>query len=71
MESNDVCFNKLGVEDTTPNDVEWGYYCPKLMDHLELKPLEVSTSYGPKIEMQLAVVGGLEALHDVGPLLSI
>ncbi len=69
MESVDVRFSKPSVVDTTPNDVEWGYYCPKLVDHLELKPLKVSTSSSPKIETQFAIVGGVEALPNVGPLL--
>jgi hypothetical protein len=38
------------VEDVTPNDVKWGYYCPRLVDHLELMPFEVSTSFGLGIE---------------------
>jgi hypothetical protein len=69
MQSVDVCFGEPDVEDVTPNDVEQGYYCPRLLDHSELKPLEVSTSSGPKIEMQLVVASGMEVLHDVGPLL--
>jgi hypothetical protein len=62
MESIDVHFNEPGVEDVTPNDIEQGYYCPRLMGHLELRPLDVSTISNPKIETQLVVV----ALHDVG-----
>jgi hypothetical protein len=69
MESVDVRFSKPGVANTTPNDVKWGYYYPKLVDHLELKSLEVSTSSSPKIETQFATVGGVEALLNVGPLL--
>jgi hypothetical protein len=36
---------------------------------LELKLLDVLTSFGPEIEMRLATPSGVEALHDVGPLL--
>jgi hypothetical protein len=38
------------VEDVTPNDVERGYYYI-LVDHLELRPFDVSTSSGLEIEM--------------------
>jgi hypothetical protein len=69
MESVDVCFGEPYVEDVAPNDVEWGYYCPRLVDHSELKPFEVLTSSRPKIETQLAATNGVEALHDVGPFL--
>jgi hypothetical protein len=69
MELVDACSSELDVEDATPNDVEWGYYCPRLVDHSKLKPIEVLTSFSPEIETQLAIVGGVEALHDVGPLL--
>jgi hypothetical protein len=69
MGSIDACSNEPNVEDTTPNDVEGGYYCPRLVDHSELKPLNVSTSFHPKNETQLVIAGGMEALHDVGILL--
>lgn len=69
MESVDVFFSKPNVEDVTPNDIEKGYYCPRLVDHLELRPLEISTSSSLEIETRLAIIGGVEALHDVGPLL--
>jgi len=65
----DVHYSEPDVEDVALNDVKWGYYCPKLVDHLELRPLEVSTSSHPKIEMQLVAASGVKALHDVGPLL--
>jgi hypothetical protein len=51
METVDACFSELGVENTTPNDVEQGYYYARLMDHSELRPLDVSTSSRPKNEM--------------------
>jgi hypothetical protein len=44
MELVDVCSNEPGVEDATPNDVKRGYYCIGLVDHLELRPFDVSTS---------------------------
>jgi hypothetical protein len=69
MELVDAHFSEPGVEDAIPNDVKWGYYCPRLVDHSKLKPIEVLTSFGPEIEMQLAIAGGVQALHDVGPLL--
>jgi hypothetical protein len=50
MESIDVHSNEPGVEDVAPNDVKQGYYCPRLMGHLELRPLDVSTTSNPKIE---------------------
>jgi hypothetical protein len=34
-----------------------------------VEAFDVLTSFGPKIEMRLAIVGGMEALHDVGPFL--
>ncbi len=46
-ESVDVCSSEPGVEDATPNDVEWGYYCLGLVDHSELKPFDVLTSFRP------------------------
>jgi hypothetical protein len=69
MELVDVHFGEPDVEDVTPNDVDWGYYCPRLVDHLELRPFEVLTSSCPKIEMRLVAASGAEALHDVGPFL--
>jgi len=69
MGSVDACSSEPSVEDATPNDVEGGYYCPSLVDHLELKPFDVLTSSHPKNEMRLAVVSGTKALHDVGFLL--
>jgi hypothetical protein len=41
---------KPDVEDVTPNDVEWGYYCLRLVDDLELRPFDVSTSSSLEIE---------------------
>jgi hypothetical protein len=69
MESVDARFSEPSVEVTTPNAIEQGYYYLGLVDHLELMPLEVSTSSSLEIEMQLAVVNGAKALHDVGLLL--
>jgi hypothetical protein len=66
MELVEVHPNEPNVEDSTLNDVEQGYYCPRLVDHLELRSLDVSTSSSLKIEMRLGAFGGLEALHDVG-----
>jgi hypothetical protein len=39
------------------------------VDHLELRPFDVSTSSGLEIEMWLVATSGAEALHDVGALL--
>jgi hypothetical protein len=50
MELVDVCFSKPGVAYTSLNDVERGYYCPELVDHLELRPFEVLMSSSPEIE---------------------
>lgn len=41
MESVDVCFSALVVEDITSHDVELGYYCHGLANLLELSPLHV------------------------------
>jgi hypothetical protein len=57
------------VEDVTPNDVKWGYYCRRLVDHLQLRPFDVLTSSGLEIEMRLVIIGNVETLHDVGALL--
>ncbi len=51
MELVDAHFNETDVEDATPNDVEEGYYCPRLGDHLESKPLDILTSSSLEIEM--------------------
>jgi hypothetical protein len=69
MESIDAHSSEPSVEDITPNDVKWGYYCPRLMDHSELKPFDVLTSLHPNNETRLAVVGGTKTLHDVGSFL--
>jgi len=69
MELVNACSSEPGVEDVTPNDVEHVYYYPRLVDHLEMKPIEISTSFSPKIETQLATASGIETLHDVGPLM--
>jgi hypothetical protein len=45
MELIDAWSNEPGVEGITPNDVEWGYYCLELVDHLELRALDVLTSF--------------------------
>ncbi len=50
MESVDAHSSEPGVEDATLNDVEGGYYCHRLVDHLELRPFDVSTSSRPKVE---------------------
>jgi hypothetical protein len=65
MESVDARSSELGVEDITPNDVERGYYCTKLVDHLELRALHVLTSFHPKNQTWLAVAGSMEVVHDV------
>jgi hypothetical protein len=52
----DACSSELDVEDATRNDVEGGYYCSRLVDHSELKPIDVSTSFHPKNETRLAKV---------------
>jgi hypothetical protein len=44
MELIDVHSNEPNVENATPNDVEQGYYCLGLVDHLELRPFNVLTS---------------------------
>ncbi len=62
MESIDAHSSEPSVEDITPNDVKWGYYCPRLMDHSELKPFDVLTSLHPKNETRLAVVGGTKTV---------
>jgi hypothetical protein len=67
MESVDVCSSEPNVEDVALNDVEGGYHCHRLVDHLELKPFDVSTSFHPKVETRLAVASGMEGWHDVGP----
>jgi hypothetical protein len=69
MELVNACSSEPGVEDVAPNDVEHVYYYPRLVDHLEMKPIEISTSFSPKIETQLATASGIETLHDVGPLM--
>jgi hypothetical protein len=69
MELVDAHSGEVNVEDVAPNDVERGYYYPRLVDHSKLRPLEVLTSFCPKIEMQLATTNGVEVLHDVGLLL--
>jgi hypothetical protein len=69
MELVNACSSELDVEDVAPNDVEQVYYYPRLVDHLELRPIEISTSFGPEIETQLAAAGGIEVLHDLGPLM--
>jgi hypothetical protein len=33
MELVDAHSSEPDVEDVTPHDVEWGYYCPGLVDH--------------------------------------
>lgn len=66
MESIDVHSSALNVKDVTPHDVELGYYCPRPVDHLEVNPFHILTSYCAKNEMQLARVGGAKAMHDVG-----
>lgn len=65
MELVDGRSREFNVEDITPNDVEWGYYYPELVDHLELRALDVLTSFRPKNQTQLAVVGDMEVVHDV------
>jgi hypothetical protein len=69
MESVNARSNELSVEDVTPIDVKWRYYCPRLVDHLELRPLDVLTSSSLEIEMWLAAVGAAKALHVVGPFI--
>jgi hypothetical protein len=69
MEAIDVCSSEPNFEDATPNDVEQGYYCSRLVDHLKLRPLDVSTSSRLENEMQLAVASGAKGVHDVGSLL--
>jgi hypothetical protein len=53
MELVNVRSSELGVEDTTPNDVERAYYCLGLVDHLELRPLDVLTSFHHENETRL------------------
>jgi hypothetical protein len=50
MELFEVRSWELDVEDVEPNDVKWGYYCPRLVDHLKLRPFDVSTSSSLEIE---------------------
>jgi hypothetical protein len=69
MELVNACSSEPSVENVAPNDVEQVYYYPRLVDHLELRPIEISTSFGLEIETQLATASGIEALHDVGPLM--
>jgi hypothetical protein len=69
MELLNVRSSELGVEDTTPNDVEQGYYCLGLVDHLELRPFDVLTSSHLENETRLTAIGGVKALHDVGSFL--
>ncbi len=69
MELVDVRFNEPNVEDGALNDVKGGYYCRKLMDHSELRPFDVWTSFCPKVETRLVVANGMEGWHDVDPLL--
>jgi hypothetical protein len=69
MESINPHSSEPSVEDATPNDVKWGYHFLGLVDHLKLRPFDVLTSFHPKNETQLAVVGGTKALHDVGSFL--
>jgi hypothetical protein len=69
MESVNVCFSALGVEDTTPHDVELGYYCPGLVDHSKLSPFHVLTSTFLKNETKFVIIGGVEVVRDVGLLL--
>lgn len=57
-----------GVEDATSHDVKLGYYYLGLVDHSELNPLHVLTSFCLENETQLIEVGGVEVLHDVGLL---
>jgi hypothetical protein len=51
MELVSVCSNALNVEDVTLHDVEPRYFCPRLVEHLEVKPLHVFTSPCAKSEM--------------------
>jgi len=44
MKLVDVRSNALGVEDITLHDVELGYFCLRLVDHLEVNPFHVFTS---------------------------
>jgi hypothetical protein len=67
MESVDVYSSELDVENAALNDVKGGYYCRKLVDHLELKPYDVCTSSHPEVETQLVIASGMEGSHDVGP----
>jgi hypothetical protein len=69
MELVDVRFSELSVEDITPNDVERGYYYPELVDYLELRALDVLTSFPLKNETRLVVVGHMEVVHDVNSFL--
>jgi hypothetical protein len=69
MELVDAHSSELRVEDITPNDVERGYYFPRLVDHLELKALDVLTSFRPENETHLAVVSSMEVVHDVSSFL--
>jgi hypothetical protein len=45
MELLNVHSSELNVEDVAPNDEERGYCCLGLVDHSELKPLDVLTSF--------------------------
>jgi hypothetical protein len=69
MELIDVRSNEPNVEDAALNDVEWRYYCFRLVDHLKLKPLDVLTSSCLENEIQLAIASGPKTMHDVGSLL--
>jgi hypothetical protein len=44
MKLIDVRSNALGVEDVASHDVELGYFCPGLVEHLKVNPLHVFTS---------------------------
>ncbi len=69
MELIDAWSNEPGVEGITPNDVEWGYYCLELVDHLELRALDVLTSFPLQNETWLVVAGRMEVVHDVNSFL--
>jgi hypothetical protein len=68
MESINVCFSAFGVEDVAPHDGKSRHYCLGLVDHSELSPLHVLTSFFLKNEMKLVTIGGTKVVHDVGSI---
>jgi len=68
MELVDARSNAFGVEDITLHDVEPKYFCPRLVEHLEVNPLHVFTSPCAKNETQLVRLNCMDDANEMGSL---